>query len=59
MSKNYHDKVWCDVAPMDVGHILLVTPLKYDLSALHDGRKNTYTLFMVKVEIVLLPSKTV
>ncbi|KAG6527173.1 hypothetical protein ZIOFF_009267 [Zingiber officinale] len=23
MGKNYRDKVWCDVTPMDVGHILL------------------------------------
>lgn len=39
MGKNYQDKVWCDVVPMDVGHILLGRPWQYDMSAIHDGRK--------------------
>jgi hypothetical protein len=34
----------CDVIPMDVCHILLGRPWKYDKNVTHDGRKNTYTL---------------
>ncbi|XP_077249180.1 uncharacterized protein LOC143888627 [Tasmannia lanceolata] len=57
MGKNYHDQVWCDVVPMDVCHILFGRPWQYDRNVTHDGRKNTYTFRMEKVEIVLLPSK--
>eukprot|EP00268_Persea_americana_P065958 TRINITY_DN8890_c0_g2_i2.p3 TRINITY_DN8890_c0_g2~~TRINITY_DN8890_c0_g2_i2.p3 ORF type:complete len:362 (-),score=78.59 TRINITY_DN8890_c0_g2_i2:4238-5323(-) len=57
MGKNYHDNVWCDVVPMDVCHILLGRPWQYDRHVTHDGRKNTYTFRMGKVDIVLLPCK--
>ncbi|KAG6503395.1 hypothetical protein ZIOFF_035708 [Zingiber officinale] len=59
MGKNYRDEVWCDVTPMDVGHILLGRPWQYDRSAIHDGRKNTYTFVVGKTEIVLLPCKDI
>jgi hypothetical protein len=29
---------------MDVYHLLLGRPWKYDINVIHDGRKNTYTL---------------
>jgi hypothetical protein len=34
----------CDVIPMDVCHVLLGRPWQFDRNAIHDGRKNTYTL---------------
>ena len=40
----YRDEIVCDVIPMDVCHILLGIPWKFDRKAIHDGRKNTYTL---------------
>ena len=57
MGKNYKDQIWCDVVPMDVCHILLGRPWQYDREVIHDGRKNTYSFKMGKVEIVLLPCK--
>jgi hypothetical protein len=40
----YKDEILCDVIPMDVCHVLLGRPWKYDRNVIHDGRKNTYTL---------------
>jgi hypothetical protein len=40
----YKDEILCDVIPMDVFHLLLGRPWKYDINVIHDGRKNTYTL---------------
>jgi hypothetical protein len=40
----YKDQILCDVIPMDVYHLLLGRPWKYDKNVVHDGRKNTYTL---------------
>ena len=40
----YIDEILCDVIPMDVYHILLGRPWKYDKNVVHGGRKNTYTL---------------
>jgi hypothetical protein len=40
----YKDEILCDVIPMDVCHLLLGRPWKYDRNVNHDGRKNTYTL---------------
>jgi hypothetical protein len=40
----YNDKVLCDVIPMDVCHLLLGRPWKYDRNVVHDGRINTYSL---------------
>ena len=40
----YKDVVLCDIIPMDVCHILLGRPWKYDRKVFHDGRKNTYSL---------------
>ena len=36
--------VVCDIIPIDVFHILLGRPWKYDRKFGHDGRKNTYSL---------------
>jgi hypothetical protein len=40
----YRDEILCDVIPMDVCHVLLGRPWKFDRNVIHDGRKNTYTL---------------
>jgi hypothetical protein len=40
----YKDEILCDVISMNVCHILLGRPWKYDRKVIHDGRKNTYTL---------------
>jgi hypothetical protein len=40
----YKDEILCDVIPMDVCHLLLGRPWKYDRNVIHDGRNNTYTL---------------
>jgi hypothetical protein len=40
----YKDEILCDVIPMDVCHILLGIPWKFERNVIHDGRNNTYTL---------------
>ena len=40
----YKDEILCDIIPMDVCHILLGRPWKYDRKFVHDGRKNTYSV---------------
>jgi hypothetical protein len=40
----YRDEILCDVIPMDVYHIFLGRPWKYDRNVIHDEIKNTYTL---------------
>jgi hypothetical protein len=40
----YRDEILCDVIPMDVCHILLGRPWKFNRNVIHDGSKNTYTL---------------
>ena len=40
----YKDVVLCDIIPMNVCHILLGRPWKYDIKYVHDGRNNTYSL---------------
>jgi hypothetical protein len=40
----YRDEILCDVIPMDLYHLLLGRPWKYDRNVVHDGRRNTYTL---------------
>ena len=42
---------------MDVCHILLGRPWKYERSVIHDGRKNTYTLEKNGRTHMLLPIK--
>ncbi|XP_012857067.1 PREDICTED: uncharacterized protein LOC105976345 [Erythranthe guttata] len=59
MGKKYYEEVWCDVTPMDVGHLLLGRPWQYDRGAIHDGRRNTYKFMVGKTEILLLPCKDV
>jgi hypothetical protein len=51
----YRDEILCDVIPMDVCHVLLGRPWKFDRNAIHDGRKNTYTLQKKGRTHMLLP----
>jgi hypothetical protein len=53
----YNDKILCDVIPMDVCHLLLGRPWKYDINVAHDGRMNTYTLEKNGRTHMLLPIK--
>jgi hypothetical protein len=53
----YKDEILCDVIPMDVCHLLLGRPWKYDRNVIHDGRKNTYILEKNGRSHMLLPIK--
>ena len=48
----YKAKIWCDVIPMDVGHIILGRPWLYDLVTLH-RRSNSYSFVFEGKKIVL------
>ncbi|KAJ0967944.1 hypothetical protein J5N97_024861 [Dioscorea zingiberensis] len=54
---NYSDKVWCDVLPMDIAHILLGRPWLYDLDVTHHGRANTYVFMHKGKSIMLTPAR--
>lgn len=56
IGSHYKDKIYCDVAPMDVSHLLLGRPWQYDRSVLHDGRRNSYNFTFDNRKIVLFPS---
>jgi hypothetical protein len=53
----YKDEILCDVIPMNVCHLLLGRPWKYERNMIHDGRKNTYTLDKNGRMHMLLPIK--
>jgi hypothetical protein len=53
----YKDEILCDFIPIDVCHLLLGRPWKYDRNVIHDGRKNTYTLEKNGRTHMLLPIK--
>lgn len=53
----YQDVILCDIMPMDVCHILLGRPWQFDRNAIHDGRRNTYTLEKDGNKHTLLPLK--
>jgi hypothetical protein len=54
---SYKDEVLCDIMPMDVCHIFLGRPWRHDRKAIHDGRKNIYSLEKNGQRHVLLPLK--
>ena len=56
IGKNYKDKIWCDIVPMDACHILLGTPWLFYRRVIHDGRMNTYTFHKDHKKITLTPS---
>ena len=52
----YRDSVWCDVVDMEMCHLLLGKPWKYDKVAIHDKTKNTYNFMLGKTRLMLLHS---
>ncbi|XP_013639428.1 PREDICTED: uncharacterized protein LOC106344638 [Brassica oleracea var. oleracea] len=53
----YTDRIYCDIAPMDISHLLLGRPWEFDRNILHNGADNTYQFTWNSHKILLLPSK--
>ena len=51
----YEDKIICDVMPMDVCHVLLGRPWKFDKKVVQEGRRNCYRFDKDGMKHVLLP----
>jgi hypothetical protein len=47
----------CDVIPMDVCHVLLGRPWKYDRNVMYNGRENTFSLEKEGIRHILIPLK--
>jgi hypothetical protein len=56
----YHDEIWCDVIPMDVGHVILGRPWLYDLDVTIFGRSNScsFTFQGKKIQLIGLPPRS-
>ncbi len=55
--KQFHDEVLCDVVKMDACHLLLGRPWQHDRSAIHDGKRSSYSLTKDGQRYNLLPMK--
>ncbi|GKA82435.1 hypothetical protein Tco_0789183 [Tanacetum coccineum] len=55
IGQSYKDEVWCEVISMDVAHILLGRPWKFDRKTKHDRFQNTYSFKKDGVNITLVP----
>ncbi|KAF8086976.1 hypothetical protein N665_0606s0003 [Sinapis alba] len=53
---HYKDRIYCDIAPVDICHLLLGRPWEFDRQIIHDGAKNTYSFSWEAHKIVLVPS---
>lgn len=53
----YKDRTYCDIAPMDISHLLLGRPWEFHRKIIHDGALNTYIFYRKAHKIVLLPSR--
>lgn len=53
----YRDRTYCDIAPMDISHLLLGRPWEFDRRIIHDGFQNTYTFLWETNKIALIPSR--
>ena len=53
----YKAKIWCDMIPMDVRHIILGRPWLYDLDVIFHGRSNSCSFMFEGKKIVLNPLK--
>ena len=49
----YKAEIWCDVIPMDVGHIILGRPWLYDLDVTFPGRSNSSSFVFEGKKIML------
>jgi len=56
----YHDEIWCDVIPMDVGHVILGRPWLYDLDVIIFERSNScsFTFQGKKIQLIGLPPRS-
>ena len=54
---HYKDRIYCDIAPMDISHLLLGRPWEFDRKVMHSGADNTYQFMWNNHIILLLPSK--
>ncbi|XP_038989081.1 uncharacterized protein LOC120112937 [Phoenix dactylifera] len=54
--QSYHEEIWCDVLPMDVGSIILGRPWLFDQNATLFGRTNTCSFMHKGKKITLYPS---
>ncbi|XP_075665053.1 uncharacterized protein LOC142634648 [Castanea sativa] len=54
----YKAEIWCDVIPMDVGHIILGRPWLYDLDVTLHGQSNSCSFMFEGKKIVLNPLKS-
>lgn len=56
---DYHDKVDCDIVPMQACHLLLGRPWQFDVDSdvdsVHFGRSNKYTFIHKENKVVLVP----
>ncbi|XP_031101907.1 uncharacterized protein LOC116005809 [Ipomoea triloba] len=50
---SYFDEILCDITRMQVSHILLGRPWKFDIKISYDGMRNTYVFHMNGVRYVL------
>ncbi|XP_035551749.1 uncharacterized protein LOC118349905 [Juglans regia] len=57
----YKDRIWCDVIPMDVGHVILGRPWLFDLDVTIHGRSNSCSFVFngKKIHLNPLPPKPV
>lgn len=51
----YKDEVYCDVANMNVSHLILGQPWEFDRGVSHDGINNTYSFTFQGHHLTLLP----
>ena len=52
----YKDTLYCDIAPMDVSHIILGRPWQYDHEVMYNGKQNTHSFMFEGRKITFLPS---
>ena len=53
--RKYKDKVLCDIASMQAGHLLLGYPWQFDRQVKHDGYTNKYSFIFNQKIIILAP----
>lgn len=49
--------MYCDVVPMDVGHLIFGRPWQYDRETTHDGKRNSCRFVYDNRTITLLPKE--
>lgn len=56
---DYHDEIWCDRIPNDVGNVILGRPWIYDLYVIISGRSNSCSFVFKgrKIKLIGLPPR--